>query len=63
MAEGDYGRLLHEVREIGQRALFMIAGPGGVDTLASANRSAQTHLEAAVIDHHPAALPFLLEGL
>jgi hypothetical protein len=34
-----------------------------VDTLTSAARTVQTHLEAAVLDHDPAALVLLLEGL
>jgi hypothetical protein len=38
-------------------------GIDGVDTLTSTARSVQTHLRAAVVDHHPAALAVLLEGL
>jgi hypothetical protein len=63
MAEVDYGRLLHEVVAIGWRATFMAARHGDVDTLTSAARSVQTHLGAVVLDHDPAALSLLLEGL
>jgi|SRR2546423_52607 len=63
MAEVDYGRLLHEIVVIGWRATIKASGHGHVDTLTSAARSVQTHLEAAVVDHDPAALALLLEGL
>ena len=63
MAHVHYGRLLHEVVAIGQRAAFMASGQGDVDTLTCAARTVQTHLEAAVVDHDPAALALLLEGL
>jgi hypothetical protein len=63
MADVDYGRLLHEIVAIGWRAAFMAAGHGHVEGLTSAARAVQTHLEATVVDHDPAALAFLLEGL
>ena len=63
MAHVHYGRLLHEVVAIGQRAAFMASGHGDVDTLTSAGRTVQTHLRATVVDHDPAALALLLEGL
>jgi hypothetical protein len=40
-----------------------MASSHGVDTLTSTARSVQTHLRAAVVDHDPAALAVLLEGL
>jgi hypothetical protein len=63
MAEVDYGRLLHEVIEIGQWAAFMAGSRGHVDPLTNAGRTIQMHLRAAIIDHDPAALALLLEGL
>jgi hypothetical protein len=63
MAQVHYGRLLHEVIEIGWRAAFMASGHGDVDTLTRAGRTVQTHLRATVVDHDPAALALLLEGL
>jgi hypothetical protein len=66
MAEVDCGRLLHEVVAIGRRAAIAAikaGGRGDLDTLTSAARAVQTHLEATVLDHDPAALAFLLEGL
>jgi hypothetical protein len=59
----DYGRLVHEVLAIGRRATFKASGQGDVETLTSAGRTVQTHLRAAVVDHDPAALALLLEGL
>jgi hypothetical protein len=65
MAHVHYGRLLREVIAILERTLFMINGPHDVDVvrLASALRAVDMHLEAAVVDHDPAALVLLLEGL
>jgi hypothetical protein len=65
MAHVHYGRLLCEVIAILERTLFMINGPHdtGVERLASALRTVDTHLEAAVVDHDPAALVLLLAGL
>ena len=65
MAHVHYGRLLREVIAILERTLFMIKGSTDVDVegLASALRTIDTHLEAAVVDHDAAALALLLEGL
>jgi hypothetical protein len=65
MAHVDYRRLLREVIAILERTLFMVNGSTDVDVagLGSALRVVDTHLEAAVVDHDPAALVFLLEGL
>ena len=65
MAHVDYGRLLREVIAILERTLFMVNGSTNVDVegLGSALHTVDTHLEAAVVDHDPAALVFLLEGL
>jgi hypothetical protein len=65
MAHLHYGRLLCEVIAILERTLFMINASTDVDVegLARALRTTQTHLEAAVLDHDPAALVLLLEGL
>src|SRR5205085_12293496 len=65
MAHVHYGRLLREVIAILERTLFMINGSTDVDVegLASALRTIDTHLEAAVVDHDAAALALLLEGL
>ena len=65
MAHVHYGRLLREVQQILERTLFMINGSTNIDVegLASALPTVDTHLEAAVVDHDPAALVFLLEGL
>jgi hypothetical protein len=65
MAHVHYGRLLREVIAILERTLFMIKGSTDVDVegLASALRTIDMHLEAAVVDHDPAALVFLLKGL
>jgi hypothetical protein len=65
MAHVHYGRLLREVIAILERTLFMINGSTDVDVegLGSALHTVDTHLEAAVVDHDPAALVFLLEGL
>ena len=65
MAHVHYGRLLSEVIAILERTLFMINGSTNIDVegLASALPTVDTHLEAAVVDHDPAALVFLLEGL
>jgi hypothetical protein len=62
-AEVDYQRLLHDVVVIARRAAFMAGGQVDVDTLTSAARTVQAHLRAAVVDHDPAALALLLEGL
>jgi hypothetical protein len=61
MAEVDYGRLLHEVVAIGRRAAIKASDHGDVDTLPRAARAVQTHLEATVLGHDPAALSLLLE--
>jgi hypothetical protein len=63
MAEVDYGRLLYEVIAISWRAAIKASDHGDVDTLTGAARAVQTHLEATVLDHDPAALALLLEGL
>jgi hypothetical protein len=65
MAHVHYGRLLREVQQILERTLFMINGSTNIDVegLASAIHTTETHLEAAVIDHDPAALVLLLDGL
>jgi hypothetical protein len=65
MAHVHYGRLLREVQQTLERTLFMINGSTDSDAegLASAIRTTEMHLEAAVVDHDPAALAFLLEGL
>jgi hypothetical protein len=63
MAEVDYGRLLHEVVAIGWRGAIAASGHGDVEELTSAARAIQTHLRAAVVDHDPAALALVLEGL
>ena len=63
MAEVDYGRLLYEVVAIGWRAAIFASGHGDVEGLTSAGRTIQTHLRATVVEHDPAALASLLEGL
>ena len=63
MADVDYGRLLHEIVAIGWRAAIAASGHDDVEELTSAARAVQTHLRAAVIDHDPAALALVLEGL
>jgi hypothetical protein len=66
MDDIHYGRLLREVTHIGERALFMVNSQDALQTLATlaiAIRIVETHLEAAVVDHDPAALALLLEGL
>ena len=64
MEDIHYGRLLREVTHIGERALFMVNSQDALQTLATlAIRIVETHLEAAVVDHDPAALALLLEGL
>src|SRR2546423_11046045 len=65
MAHVHYGRLLREVIAILERTLFMVNGGTDVDVdgLAGALHTIDTNLEAAVVDHDPAALVFLLEGL
>jgi hypothetical protein len=66
MEDIHYGRLLREVTHIGERALFMVNSQDDLETLvtlAGAIRTVETHLEAAVVDHDPAALALLLEGL
>jgi hypothetical protein len=62
-AEVDYQRLLHDIVVIARRAAFMAGGQVDVDALTSAARTVQAHLRAAVVDHDPAALALLLEGL
>jgi hypothetical protein len=63
MAAVNDGRLLHEVVAIGWRAAIAASGHDDVEELTSAARAVQTHLRAAVIDHDPAALALVLEGL
>ena len=65
MAHVHYGRLLREVIAILERTLFMVNGSTDVDVeeLASALHAIDTNLEATVVDHDPAALVLLLEGL
>ena len=65
MAHVHYGRLLREVIAILERTLFMVNGGTDVDVegLGSALHSIDTNLEATVVDHDPAALVLLLEGL
>jgi hypothetical protein len=65
MAHVRYGRLLREVIALLERTLFMVRGSTDVDVegLARALSTIDLHLEAAVVDHDPAALVFLLEGL
>jgi hypothetical protein len=47
----QYGHLLHEVREIGERAVVMIASQGDVEGFARAIRTIDMHLRAAVVNH------------
>jgi hypothetical protein len=65
MAHVHYGRLLREVIAILERTLFMVHGSTDVDVegLASALRTIDMNLETTVVDHDPAALVLLLEGL
>jgi hypothetical protein len=66
MEDIHYGRLLREVTHISERALFMVNSQDDVQTLATlaiASRTVETHLEAAAVDHDPAALALLLAGL
>jgi hypothetical protein len=65
MAHVHYGRLLREVIAILERTLFMVTGGTDVDVerLGSALHTIDTNLEATVVDHDPAALVLLLEGL
>jgi hypothetical protein len=65
MAHVHYGRLLREVIALLERTLFVVHGSTDVDVegLASALRIIDTKLEATVVDHDPAALVLLLEGL
>jgi hypothetical protein len=65
MAHVHYGRLLREVIAILERTLFMVNGSTDVDVegLGSALCTIDTNLEATVVDHDPAALVLLLEGL
>ena len=66
MQDVHYGRLLREVTHIGERALFMVNSQDDLETLAtlaSAILTVETHLEAAVVDHDPAALALLLGAL
>ena len=65
MAHVHYGRLLREVIAILERTLFMVHGSTHVDVegLSRALRTIDMNLEATVVDHDPAALVLLLEGL
>ena len=63
MADVDFGRLLHEIVAIGWCAAIKAGTQGDVDTLTSAARTVQTHLQATILDHDPAALALVLEGL
>jgi hypothetical protein len=65
MAHVHYARLLREVIAILEQTLFMVHGSTDVDVeeLGRALRTIDTNLEATVVDHDPAALVLLLEGL
>jgi hypothetical protein len=62
-AEGDDQRLLHDVVTIARRAALLTDGQVDVEELRGTARSVQTQLRAALVDHDPAALALLLQGL